>query len=88
MTQLGGVTWLVFLLWMIVGLIIYLAYSRRHSLIGKLSAEEYGVLMAEPYPATGPIDYAAADGPSPIGAPRRRDQDSAPQCRDQEGESR
>lgn len=88
MTQLGGVTWLVFLLWMIVGLIIYLAYSRRHSLIGKLSAEEYGVLMAEPYPATGPIDYAAADGPSPIGAPRRRDQDSAPQRRDQEGESR
>jgi len=31
MAQLPGVTWLRFLIWLIVGLIIYFAYSRRHS---------------------------------------------------------
>jgi APA family basic amino acid/polyamine antiporter len=31
MAQLPGVTWLRFLIWLVVGLIIYFAYSRRHS---------------------------------------------------------
>lgn len=88
MTQLGGVTWIVFLLWMAVGTIVYLAYSRRHSLVGRLPAAQYEALMAEPYPATGPIRYAAADGPSPVGAARRRDQDDADRRRDQEGDPR
>ena len=31
MAQLPGVTWLRFLIWLVVGLIIYFSYSRRHS---------------------------------------------------------
>jgi len=31
MAQLPGVTWVRFLIWLIVGLIIYFSYSRRHS---------------------------------------------------------
>ena len=31
MINLGGITWLVFLLWMLVGLGVYFAYSMRHS---------------------------------------------------------
>ena len=31
MAQLPGVTWLRFLIWLMVGLIIYFSYSRRHS---------------------------------------------------------
>jgi basic amino acid/polyamine antiporter, APA family len=31
MAQLPGVTWLRFLIWLLVGLIIYFSYPRRHS---------------------------------------------------------
>lgn len=41
MINLGGTTWAVFGLWMLVGFVIYFAYSRRHSRVGALSDTEY-----------------------------------------------
>ncbi|WP_309132333.1 amino acid permease [Brevibacterium sp.] len=41
MINLGGVTWAVFGLWMLVGAVIYLTYSRRHSRVGGLTEADY-----------------------------------------------
>ncbi len=41
MINLGGVTWAVFGAWMIIGFVIYLAYSRRHSRVGALTEADY-----------------------------------------------
>jgi len=41
MSQLGWHTWVVFGAWMAVGIVIYLAYGRRRSVLGKLSKQEY-----------------------------------------------
>ncbi|NIH78699.1 APC family permease [Amycolatopsis viridis] len=38
MLNLTVLTWLRFLAWMVVGVVIYFAYSRRHSLLGKRGA--------------------------------------------------
>ena len=35
---LDPVTWIVFAIWMTIGLIVYFAYSRRHSVLGKATA--------------------------------------------------
>ena len=35
---LDPVTWLVFAVWMVIGLIVYFSYSRRHSVLGKATA--------------------------------------------------
>ncbi len=35
MTQLGYTNWMRFLIWLIIGLIIYFTYSYKHSLLGK-----------------------------------------------------
>ena len=48
MINLGGLTWLVFLLWMIVGLAAYFAYGRRHSRVAALSQDDYERLSAAP----------------------------------------
>ncbi|MGO2540526.1 MAG: amino acid permease [Specibacter sp.] len=48
MINLGGLTWLVFLLWMIVGLTAYFAYGRRHSRVAALSQSDYEMLSAAP----------------------------------------
>ncbi|KAA9162374.1 amino acid permease [Amycolatopsis acidicola] len=39
MLNLTVLTWLRFVVWMVVGVIVYFAYSRRHSLLGKRNAE-------------------------------------------------
>ncbi|NKQ58025.1 amino acid permease [Amycolatopsis sp. K13G38] len=43
MLNLTVLTWLRFLAWMVLGVVIYFAYSRRHSLLGKRSAGEVEV---------------------------------------------
>jgi len=41
MSQLSWHTWLVFGIWMLVGIGIYLGYSRRRSALGRMSKQEY-----------------------------------------------
>lgn len=41
MSQLGWHTWVVFLIWMLVGIVIYLGYGRRRSRLGQLSKQDY-----------------------------------------------
>lgn len=41
MANLGGTTWAVFGLWMVIGFIIYFTYSRRHSRVGAMSDTDY-----------------------------------------------
>ncbi|MGK2865555.1 MAG: amino acid permease [Mycobacterium sp.] len=38
MLNLTGLTWVRFLIWMALGVLVYLAYGRRHSLLGKREA--------------------------------------------------
>ncbi len=45
MVNLGGTTWIVFGLWMVVGFVVYLTYSRRHSRVGALSDSDYRASM-------------------------------------------
>jgi amino acid transporter len=40
MTELGYTNWLRFLIWLIIGLVIYFTYSYKHSLLGKDKAIE------------------------------------------------
>lgn len=39
MLNLTGLTWIRFLTWMVIGVVVYLAYGRRHSLLGRSAAE-------------------------------------------------
>ncbi len=41
MANLGGHTWVVFLAWMMVGLLAYFGYGRRHSRVAALTEDEY-----------------------------------------------
>ena len=52
MLNLTGGTWVRFLIWMTVGLVIYFAYGRSHSRVGLRAAAE----RAESAPGTSPID--------------------------------
>lgn len=40
MTELGYINWLRFLIWLVIGLVIYFTYSYRHSRMGKIDTEE------------------------------------------------
>jgi APA family basic amino acid/polyamine antiporter len=51
MVSLGGTTWLVFLVWMLAGAALYLAYGRQHSTVGALSDAEYAEALAAEEPA-------------------------------------
>jgi APA family basic amino acid/polyamine antiporter len=48
MLNLTVLTWLRFVAWMVLGVLIYFGYSRRHSLLGKRQAEGAG----EPVPSS------------------------------------
>ncbi len=39
MTELGYTNWIRFIVWLIIGLVIYFTYSYKHSLLGKENAE-------------------------------------------------
>lgn len=41
MLNLAGITWVVFGIWMVVGIAIYLGYGRRHSRLGALAESSY-----------------------------------------------
>ena len=58
MANLGGPTWVVFLLWMAVGQVAYFAYGRRHSKVAALSQSDYETLSAAP---TGPAQRVSQD---------------------------
>jgi APA family basic amino acid/polyamine antiporter len=51
MVSLGGTTWIVFLIWMLVGAALYLGYGRRHSTVGALSDAEYAEAIAAEDPS-------------------------------------
>jgi APA family basic amino acid/polyamine antiporter len=36
MTQLARITWIVMLSWLVIGLVIYFTYSRKHSKVQAL----------------------------------------------------
>jgi APA family basic amino acid/polyamine antiporter len=40
MTQLGYTNWLRFLIWLVIGLVIYFSYSYKHSLLGRETSNE------------------------------------------------
>lgn len=41
MITLGGTTWVVFGIWMLIGTALYFLYGRKHSVVGAMSAEDY-----------------------------------------------
>jgi APA family basic amino acid/polyamine antiporter len=49
MLNLSALTWIRFVIWMVIGVIVYFAYSQRHSLVGK---RERGELSDEVGDAT------------------------------------
>jgi APA family basic amino acid/polyamine antiporter len=52
MANLGADTWVVFALWMLVGLAAYVGYGRKNSRVAALSHEEYGELSSRAPAAT------------------------------------
>jgi len=46
MVNLGGSTWTVFALWMVLGAAVYLGYGRRHSTVAALTDEQYAQASA------------------------------------------
>jgi len=42
MLNLTALTWIRFLIWMAIGVVIYFLYGRRHSLLGKRLSESSG----------------------------------------------
>jgi APA family basic amino acid/polyamine antiporter len=48
MLNLTVLTWLRFVAWMVIGVLIYFGYSRRHSLLGKRQADGTGEPVKTP----------------------------------------
>lgn len=53
MANLGGSTWVVFGIWMLVGVAAYLGYGRRHSRLAALGEQEYRGLAVDSAADTG-----------------------------------
>jgi APA family basic amino acid/polyamine antiporter len=65
MVNLGGITWIVFVAWMLVGLLAYFGYGRKHSRVAALTVAEYEELSAQSLETTDMFDAgspAAASG--------------------------
>jgi APA family basic amino acid/polyamine antiporter len=62
MVNLGGITWVVFVAWMLVGLLAYFGYGRRHSRVAALTEAEYVELSAR---SLETIDMFDAASPAP-----------------------
>lgn len=60
MINLGGITWIVFLAWMAVGLLAYFGYGRRNSRVAALSVAEYDELTARSLDTTDMFDAGTA----------------------------
>jgi len=41
MITLGGTTWFVFGIWMLIGTGLYFLYGRKHSVVGAMNSEQY-----------------------------------------------
>jgi APA family basic amino acid/polyamine antiporter len=63
MANLGAETWVVFALWMLVGVGAYFGYGRRNSRVAALSHEEYRELSAPKLPSTQTPEPTKADLP-------------------------
>ncbi len=50
MLNLGGSTWIVFVIWMALGATVYLAYGRRHSVVAQALKADTETLEAKPTP--------------------------------------
>jgi APA family basic amino acid/polyamine antiporter len=65
MANLGGITWVVFLAWMLVGMLAYFGYGRRHSRVAALTETEYQELSTRCIE----INTAPSDAPNTAKAP-------------------
>jgi len=60
MINLTAGTWIRFIVWMIIGVLIYFAYSRRHSVLGRRDRGEESS-VSNPGPSTVPGNSSASD---------------------------
>ena len=59
MVTLGAHTWVVFALWMLVGIALYFSYGRSHSAVGRMSQHEYASAATASVPLVS-LDRATA----------------------------
>lgn len=48
MITLGGTTWFVFGIWMLIGTGLYFLYGRKHSVVGAMNSEQYADATTPP----------------------------------------
>ena len=45
MLNLTALTWIRFLIWMAIGIVVYFLYGRRHSVLAQREHREFGALI-------------------------------------------